>query len=157
MVFSSHFTRWFGRPSKCAAPIQQPQVVLGADGTVQAPRAVTVVPGVEVAVQDTADGPVIRVKGEAPVQSAGALADRLQATAACRPALVTLNLSELCSISSLAMGVLVGFRRGVVRCGGQVRLAEELQPAVREALTRADVLDMFATHAAPALTSGVRG
>jgi hypothetical protein len=36
---------------------------------------------------------------------------------------VTLDLSELRSISSLAMGVLVAYRRGVVRRGGRVRLA----------------------------------
>jgi anti-anti-sigma regulatory factor len=56
---------------------------------------------------------------------------------------VTLDLSELHSISSLALGVLKGYRRGVVRTGGRVRLAGELQPAVKEALTRAELLHLF--------------
>jgi hypothetical protein len=52
---------------------------------------------------------------------------------------------ELRSISSLAMGVLVAYRRGVVRAGGRVRLAGGLQPAVHEALARAELFDMFET------------
>jgi hypothetical protein len=32
MVIASGFTRWFARPSKCAAPVQQPQVVASARG-----------------------------------------------------------------------------------------------------------------------------
>jgi anti-anti-sigma factor len=54
-----------------------------------------------------------------------------------------LDLSELRFISSLAMGVLVTFRRGVVRSGGRVRIGEQLQPAVREALSRAGIFDLF--------------
>jgi anti-anti-sigma regulatory factor len=69
----------------------------------------------------------------------------LLAPAACHPAVVTLDLSELRSLSSLAMGVLVAYRHGVVRSGRRVRLAEELQPAVKEALIRAKVLDLFET------------
>jgi anti-anti-sigma factor len=90
---------------------------------------------------------VIRVKGEATVRSAGLLLQGLMALAARRPGVVTLDLSELRFISSLSMGVLVAYRRGVVRSGGQVRLAETLQPAVREALIRAGVLEVFETHA----------
>jgi hypothetical protein len=56
---------------------------------------------------------------------------------------VTLDLSELRSISRLAMGVLRAYRRWVVRTGGRVRLAGGLQPAVREALKRAKLLDLF--------------
>jgi anti-anti-sigma regulatory factor len=58
---------------------------------------------------------------------------------------VTLDLSEVRSISSLAMGVLVAFRRGVVRAGGRVCLAPDLHPAVREALTRAELTSLFET------------
>jgi anti-anti-sigma factor len=95
---------------------------------------------------------VIRIDGEARVDCAGALLNGLLTPAACRPPVVTLDLSGLHSISSLAMGVLVCYRRGVVRTGGRVRLAGELQPAVREALTRAGLLDLFetATDAGPA-------
>jgi anti-anti-sigma factor len=105
------------------------------------------VPAVEVTASHTSDALVIRVKGEAKVECAGALQDGLLAPAARRPAVVTLDLSELRSISSLAMGVLVTFRRGVVRTGGRVRLAGELQPAVHAALARAELFDLFETTA----------
>jgi anti-anti-sigma factor len=101
-----------------------------------------------VAISQTDEGMVFRVKGDARVDSVGALQDGLLAPCARRPAVVTLDLSELRSISCLAMGVLVSYRRGVVRCGGRVRLAEQLQPAVREALARAELFDLFETTAA---------
>jgi anti-anti-sigma factor len=101
--------------------------------------------GVEVTANHTSNDLLIRVKGEARVEFADALQSSLLTPAACRPAVVTLDLSELRSISSLAMGVLMSFRRGVVRAGGRVRLAEHLQPAVKEALTRAELLDVFET------------
>jgi anti-anti-sigma factor len=100
-----------------------------------------------VAARQTSDGLAIRVKGEATVEAAGALLSGLLAPAARRPAVVTLDLSELRSISCLAMGVLVAYRRGVVRAGGRVCLAQELRPAVREALARAALLDLFETTA----------
>jgi anti-anti-sigma regulatory factor len=56
---------------------------------------------------------------------------------------VTLDLSELRSLSCLAMGVLVSYRRGVVRNGGQVRLRPDLQAPVRDALQRAGLLELF--------------
>jgi anti-anti-sigma factor len=96
-----------------------------------------------VAVSRTADGMVIRVKGEARADCAGALLDGLLAPPARRPAVVTLDLSELRSLSCLAMGVLVGYRRGVVRNDGRVLLARKLQPAVKEALARAELFDEF--------------
>ena len=98
-------------------------------------------------VSQTADDLVIRVKGEARVECAGALLDGLLAPAARRPAVVTLDLTELRSISCLAMGVLVAYRRGVVRNGGRVRLAEGLRPPVQEALARAELFDLFQTSA----------
>jgi hypothetical protein len=56
---------------------------------------------------------------------------------------VTFDLSELRFISSLAMGVLVAFRRGAVRSGARVCLAPDPHPAVREALDRAELLGLF--------------
>jgi anti-anti-sigma regulatory factor len=85
----------------------------------------------------------MRVKGEATVDGVGALENGLLTPAALRPAVVALNLSELRCISSLAMGALVAYRRGVVRTGGRVRLDGELQPGVREALARAELLELF--------------
>jgi hypothetical protein len=55
---------------------------------------------------------------------------------------VTLDLSELRSISRLAVGVLVAYHRSVVCTGGWVRLAGELLPAVKEALARAGLFDL---------------
>jgi anti-anti-sigma factor len=116
---------------------------------------------VQVAISHTANGMVIRVRGEARVECAGALLDGLLAPAARYPTVVTLDLSELRSISCLAMGVLVGYRRSVVRRGGRVRLAGELQPAVRESLVRASLLDLFETRAdagqAPSHQGPIRG
>jgi anti-anti-sigma factor len=103
-----------------------------------------------VAVSHTPDDMVIRVKGEARVECASALLGALLAPAARRPGVVTLDLSELRCISSLALGVLVGYRRGVVRAGGRVRLAGGLQPAVQEALARAELLDLFEATAGAA-------
>ncbi len=90
---------------------------------------------------------IIQVKGEALDECAGALLDGLLAPAARQPAFVTLDLSELRSISGLALGVLVGYCRSVVRSGGRVRLAGVLQPMVSESLGRAKLLDLFETSA----------
>ena len=141
---------WFARPAKDAAPSERDQVGPSAVSAPYVSRRTPAVPTVEVAVNDTSEGMVIRVKGEARAEFAGALLDGLLGPTARRPALVTLDLSELRFISSLAMGVLVTFRRSVVRTGGRVRLAEELQPAVKEALMRAELFDLFATDAATA-------
>ena len=109
------------------------------------PRAL--VPPLEVMVSQMSDEVVVRVKGEATVASSGALLAGLLAVAAQRSAVVTLDLSQLRCLSSLAMGVLVTFRRGVVRRGGRVRLAKGLPLAVQEALARAELLDLFETTA----------
>ena len=146
-MVASYFTRWFSRPAACVAPDRRPQVAAPILPAPRAPRPSPAAPAVQVAVSQTADGLVIQVKGEARVECAGALLDGLLTSAARRPAAVTLDLSELRSISCLAMGVLVGYRRGVVRTGGVVRLAEPLQPEVREALVRAEVLGLFETTA----------
>jgi anti-anti-sigma factor len=105
------------------------------------------IPKVEIAFGQTSDDLVVRIKGEARVEFAGALLGGLLAPAALRPAVVTLDLSELRSISCLAMAILAAYRRGVFRAGGRVRLTKELQPAVQEALARAELLDLFETTA----------
>jgi anti-anti-sigma factor len=56
---------------------------------------------------------------------------------------VLLDLSELRSISSAALGALVAFRRGVVRDGGRVVLVDDFQPAVRAVLCEAGLMDLF--------------
>jgi anti-anti-sigma factor len=88
---------------------------------------------------------VVRLRGEAGVPEAGALEAVVLRLVAARPACVTFDLSELRSISSLAMGVLVGYRRAAGRTGARVCLAPDLSPAVREALERAELLSLFET------------
>jgi anti-anti-sigma regulatory factor len=78
-----------------------------------------------------ADGMVVRVKGEAREECAGALLDGLL-SAGHRSQAVALDLSELRSVSSAALNVLAAYGRSVARAGGQVRLAGALQPAVCE-------------------------
>ena len=140
-----HFRRWFARPAECGSPADLPPVVAPTLPAPHTPRPVAAGPAVQVSVIQTATDLIIRVKGEARVECAGALLDGLLASAARRPAVVILDLSELRSISCLAMGVLVTYHRGVVRAGGRVRLAGGLQRAVHEALTRAELLDLFET------------
>jgi anti-anti-sigma regulatory factor len=130
-MLASLFAGWFARPAEYAAP--------------RAPRPSAA--AVQVEVSRAADGMVIRVKGEARAECAGALLDGLLAPAR-RPAVVTLDLSELRSVSRLALGVLAAYRRSVVRTGGRVRLAGVLQPAVNESPVRAELFDLFETSAA---------
>jgi hypothetical protein len=92
---------------------------------------------------DTAAGVEVRLRGQAGVLEADALEGILLRLAAGRPACVIFELSKLESISSLAMGLLVAYRRGAVRAGGRVCLAADLQPGVREALDSARVLSLF--------------
>jgi anti-anti-sigma factor len=147
----SYLRRWFRRPANGNVQADRPQVVAPAFAARQPPRPKAAAGGVEVVVTQTPDGMVLRVKGDAGVECAGVLLAGLLAPAALRPAVVTLDLSELRSISSLALGVLVAFRRGVVRIGGRVRLAEGLQSPVREALARAELFDLFEITSDPEL------
>jgi anti-anti-sigma regulatory factor len=86
---------------------------------------------------------VVRVAGQGCFGQADALAAGLLGLSARRPSRVTLDLSGLKCVSALAMGILVSFRRGVVRADGRVRLAAPLQEPVRAALERAGLLALF--------------
>jgi anti-anti-sigma factor len=99
----------------------------------------------EVEALDTAGGVVVRIRGEAGVAEAGALTVALLPLAARRPPCMTFDLGELQFISSLAMGVLVTYRRAAVRAGTRVCLAPDVRPAVREALDRAELTGLFET------------
>ena len=74
-------TRWFSRQSRLEAPRERPQVVTPTAPAARASRPTAVVPAVRVAVSQTADGMVIRVKGEARADRVGALGDGLLAPA----------------------------------------------------------------------------
>jgi anti-anti-sigma factor len=105
-----------------------------------------------VTVSQTSDALIVRIKGEARFGCAGGLLDALLVATAQRPAIVTLDLTELSFISGSAMGVLVTFRRDVMGWGGRVRLAGELQPIVQETLARTRLLDLFESCAVVATT-----
>lgn len=108
-----------------------------------APEGVRGVPRVEVSIKETPAEVIVLVIGEVGLGQVDELAAALLWLSARRPKLLTLDLSGLTFISSLAMGVLVSLRRGVVRAGGRVRLAATLQGPVREALVRADLFALF--------------
>jgi anti-anti-sigma factor len=129
-MLTSLLNRWFFQQSRRDAPGDRRRTAA------RIPRPTTLVPPVRVAVSQTADGMVIRVTGEARANGVRALLDALPAPTACRPRVVTLDLSELRYMSCLALGVLRIYCRRVVRTGGQVRLAKELQPGVKETLRR---------------------
>jgi len=59
-----------------------------------------------------------------------------------KPKLVILDLSELSFCSSLGMGIMVSFRRGLVHHGGRVVFCA-LQPLVLESFQRARLHDIF--------------
>jgi anti-anti-sigma factor len=107
------------------------------------PEAVGNVPRIEVGVTEAPGELIVRIAGKGCVGQADTLAAGLRRPSARRPALVTLDLSGLSCVSSLAMGVLVRFRHGVVRGGGRVRLAGSLQEPVRAAVERAGLLALF--------------
>src|SRR5262249_54859444 len=74
---------------------------------------------------------------------AAALEAHLLRLVARRPECVTFDLSELLLFSSLAVGVLEGYRHAAVRAGTRVCLAPRLHPAVRGTLDRVGLSALF--------------
>jgi anti-anti-sigma factor len=107
------------------------------------PEGAATAPWIDVGFREAPGELVIQIAGEAGVAQAGALAAALLRLSARRAPLVTLDLSRLSFLSSLALGALVSYRRGVVRAGGRVRLAAAVQGPVRESLERAELLTLF--------------
>ena len=97
----------------------------------------------EVSVKDVANPPtiVVSVKGEA-VVDLEPLVSTLQAVSARKPAAVVLDLAELSFISSLAMGVMLAFRRGVLANNGKLKVAA-MQKLVLDAFKRARLDRVF--------------
>src|SRR5262245_4115406 len=89
--------------------------------------------GLAVTVADVPRGALVCVNGAAGAADLGPLDFFLTRLLARRPPLVLLDFSELTLLSSLAMGLLVRFRRDLARWGGRVRIAGA-QPSVRESL-----------------------
>jgi len=83
----------------------------------------------QITVEERSEAIVVRIVGDAGLQSIDALQSHLNRLIAKRPPVVVFDLSELRFVSSLAMGAFVEFNRGMVRNGCDVRLAA-LQPLV---------------------------
>jgi anti-anti-sigma factor len=102
-----------------------------------------------VEVSDLANEVVVRLRGEAGYLEAETLDAALLPVRARRPALVTFDLSELHFIASLALGILVSFRRTADRTGGRMRLTA-LRPNVRETVEQAGLAKLLLEPDAPA-------
>ena len=95
----------------------------------------------EIEVLDLPAGKVARIRGEMRLRLEP-IERQLNRLAAGRPSLVVLDLSGVTLMSSLAMGLLVAFRRGVVGHGGRVRIAGAT-PLVHDSLNRVRLGELF--------------
>jgi anti-anti-sigma factor len=95
----------------------------------------------DVQIETLPDAVVVHIKGECAITLTPLEATFLQLSAK-RPKLVVLDLAGVTFISSLGMGSMLAFRRGLHSHGGQVRLAA-VQPLVLEAFRRAHLYDVF--------------
>jgi anti-anti-sigma factor len=102
-----------------------------------------ITPWLEVSISEAPGELVVRLSGEAGVAQASDLTVALLRVSARRAPLVTLDLSRVSLLSSLAMGALAAFRRGIVRAGGRVRLAAGIPESVREGLERTGMIALF--------------
>ena len=85
---------------------------------------------------------LVAIKGEASFDQAEVISAQLLRIPLEAYSLVVLDLAELTFLSSLAMGALVGFRRGLLRRGVEVRLAN-VQAQVWLALELAGLGKLF--------------
>jgi anti-anti-sigma factor len=95
-----------------------------------------------VAITDLPQGVVLRVEGSASFNNLDRLQFALIRLVARRTPLAMLDFSELTFIASLAMGMLVTFRRDLGRWGGRVRIAG-VRPEIYEALRAAGLAELF--------------
>jgi len=87
-------------------------------------------------------GVLVRLTGEAAIGCVDRLQSSLVRVTALHPSLIVFDLAGIAFAASLFMGALVSFRRGVVRNGGQVRLAA-MQPKVESAFRSARLEELF--------------
>jgi anti-anti-sigma factor len=85
---------------------------------------------------------VVAIRGEASVDQAEVISAQLLRIPLDTYTLVVLDLAELTSLSALAMGALVAYRRVLGRRGIEVRLAD-VQARVWLALKSAGLLNLF--------------
>jgi anti-anti-sigma factor len=87
---------------------------------------------------------LLAIKGEASYEQAEFISAHLLRMPLDTYSLVVLDLAELTFISSLAMGALIEYRRGLLRRGAEVRLAN-VQAQVWLALESAGLGKLFGT------------
>jgi anti-anti-sigma factor len=97
----------------------------------------------EILIEERSEDILVRLGGHAGFRQAEQLSAALLGLSAMKPRSVALDLSDLTSISSLAMGALVSFYRGLARAQGRMCLAGALQESVRADLERIDFLALF--------------
>jgi len=95
-----------------------------------------------VTVTDLAQGVIVRLEGAADLCTVDRMQSTLVRLIARRTPLAVLDLSGLTFLASLAMGVLVTFRRDMARRGGRVKLAG-VRPEVYHSMRRAGLTDLF--------------
>jgi anti-sigma B factor antagonist len=99
---------------------------------------------ITVTVAEADAGLVVRIEGDAGVTEVPVLERELNRVLDRRPRVVVLDFARVGFISSLGMGALVKFRRGITSSGGQVRLAA-LPVLIGDAFKRARLDLLFPT------------
>ena len=99
--------------------------------------------GLDVELLGTGDDLTVRLRGEAGFTDAAELEASLCPLCAQGFSSVTFDLSELRFISSLGLAALIRYRRGAVRNGIRVLLADNLQPMVLDLFQTTGILGLF--------------
>jgi anti-anti-sigma factor len=108
----------------------------------QPSRAAPTPGGLTVTITELPQGVVLRLEGSASFNNLNPLQFALTRLVARRTPLAVLDFSELTFIASLAMGVLVTFRRDLGRWGGRVRIAAA-RPEIYEVMQAAGLAELF--------------
>ena len=98
--------------------------------------------GLDVSITDLAQAVVVCFDGKADMMTVDRMQFALVRLIARRVPLAVLDLSKLIFLASLAMGVLVTFRRDLFRHGGRVCLAG-VRPEIHDSLQVAGLADLF--------------
>ena len=157
-MFRTLLLRWSkgSTPSPQAVPCEgSPQPPAPLPDRSCAGRSPTRASRLAVAVCDLPNEVLVRLQGEAGYLEAEVLDAALLPVRARHPALVTFDLSELHLISSLALGILVGFHRSAARSGGRVRLTG-LRPTIREVIERAGLTMLLEREGSAATQDAAR-
>jgi len=109
--------------------------------------------GLSVRVIETAEAVIVQLEGEAGITAADGLQLPLQRLTVKRPAVVVFDMAELTFVASLFLGLLVNFRRGLIKHGTKVQLAG-VRPNVLDVLRTTRLEELFEfVAAAPAPVS----